>query len=204
MADKIVLEILKEKKPEEFTLSLADPDSRAETGCAAALTASQATALALRAARSSFSEADAAEERKAWLLRNLEIVRGYMVNLIDEDVKSRGPLRRALKEGEAQAIEASRQAACTINGEIINVMGKLLELDRELCALVSAEVLHYVAESAELALAACQVAKSGIFSQAVYCSEETFRYVTCRENELTFAQLQAVYQDIQEKAAVRL
>ena len=63
-----------------------------------------------------------------YILRNGEILRSYMVHLIDEDVKSRGPLNRALKEGEPRAIEAARQPASAIPAEIVNMMGKLLPL----------------------------------------------------------------------------
>ena len=39
MADKLIIEIFREKNAEEFTKALAAPDSRLETGSAAAMTA---------------------------------------------------------------------------------------------------------------------------------------------------------------------
>ena len=50
MADKLVIEIFKEKNAEEFTKALAAHDSRLETGSAAAVTAAVAMSLAARAA----------------------------------------------------------------------------------------------------------------------------------------------------------
>ena len=94
MADKLIIEIFREKNAEEFTKALAAPDSRLETGSAAAMTAAVAMSLAARAA----AACDQSGEKAQYIARNIETLRGYMVHLIDEDVKSRGPLRRAVKE----------------------------------------------------------------------------------------------------------
>ena len=114
-----------------------------------------------------------------------------MVHLIDEDVKCRGPLNRALKEGEPRAIEAARQPASAICAEIVNMMGKLLELTEELCALCPGEAAHYLAESTELAVASASCARDFILDMASYCSDETYRFVTRRENELLMEQLES-------------
>ena len=114
MADnekKITIEIFRKKLPDDLTKSLADPDSRCDVGSAAALTAASAAALLARAAARTPAEGESGE-RVAYIARNAEILRAYMIHLIDEDVKSRGPLRRAVKEGSSR--QTSSPAARTL------------------------------------------------------------------------------------------
>ena len=195
MAEKILVEVFKKKTAEELGQALADPDSRLETGSGSAITASLAAALLCRAAAITARKQEG-NESLDYILRNGEILRSYMVHLIDEDVKSRGPLNRALKEGEPRAIEAARQPASTIPAEIVNMMGKLLELSQELCPLCPKEAAHYLAESTELALAAAASARDFILDMASYCSDETYRFVTRRENELLMEQLEGRAKEI--------
>lgn len=190
MAEKILVEVYKKKTMEELSQALADPDSRLETGSGSAITASLAAALLCRAAAITARKQEG-NESLDYILRNGEILRSYMVHLIDEDVKSRGPLNRALKEGEPRAIEAARQPASAICAEIVNMMGKLLELTEELCALCPGEAAHYLAESTELAVASASCARDFILDMASYCSDETYRFVTRRENELLMEQLES-------------
>lgn len=190
MAEKILVEVFKKKTMEELSQALADPDSRLETGSGSAITASLAAALLCRAAAITARKQEG-NESLDYILRNGEILRSYMVHLIDEDVKSRGPLNRALKEGEPRAIEAARQPASAIPAEIVNMMGKLLELSQELCPLCPGEAAHYLAESTELAVASASCARDFILDMASYCSDETYRFVTRRENELLMEQLES-------------
>ena len=190
MAEKILVEVFKKKTAEELSQALADPDSRLETGSGSAITASLAAALLCRAAAITARKQEG-NESLDYILRNGEILRSYMVHLIDEDVKCRGPLNRALKEGEPRAIEAARQPASAICAEIVNMMGKLLELTEELCALCPGEAAHYLAESTELAVASASCARDFILDMASYCSDETYRFVTRRENELLMEQLES-------------
>ncbi len=195
MAEKILVEVFKKKTAEELSQALADPDSRLETGSGSAITASLAAALMCRAAAITARKAEG-NERLDYICRNGEILRSYMVHLIDEDVKSRGPLNRALKEGEPRAIEAARQPASAIPAEIVNMTGKLLELVRELCPLCPKEAAHYLEESTELALAAAASARDYILDMSSYCSDETYRFVTRRENQLLMEQLESCARDI--------
>ncbi len=184
MAEGIKIEIFKLKNADELTRSLADPESRIETGSGAAMTAALAMALLERAAALTV-KALPDHERADYILRNAEILRTYMVHLIDEDVKSRNPLRRALKEGDARNIEAARQPAIAIPGEIINMMGQALELDKELTALCPKDALHYLGESAELSMAAIRASRMFILDMSDKCSDDTYRYIIRRENEIT-------------------
>ena len=195
MAEKIVIEVFKKKTMEELSQALADPDGKLETGSGAAVAASVAASLLCRAA-SVTGKTISSNERLDYIARNGEILRSYMVHLIDEDVKCRGPLKRAMMEGEARAIEAARQPAVSICAEIMNMMGKLLELARELCPLCPKEARHYLAESAELAMAAARSARSYIVDMAAYSSDETYRFVTRRENELLLAQFAPLAEEI--------
>ena len=195
MAEKIMIEVFKKKTMEELSQALADPDGKLETGSGAAVAASVAAALLCRAA-SVTGKTVSGNERLDYIARNGEILRSYMVHLIDEDVKCRGPLKRAIKEGDARNIEAARQPAVSISAEILNMMGKLLELARELCPLCPKEARHYLAESAELAMAAARTARSYIVDMAAYSSDETYRFVTRRENELLLAQFAHLAEEI--------
>ena len=192
MADKIVIEIYKTKAPDEFTKALAAPDSRLEIGSAAASTAASSAALLARAAALTAAETDG-NERVDYILRNAETLRTYMVHLIDEDVKSRGPLAKAMKEGDARNIEAARQPAACISAEIVNMMGQCLDLMAELAALCPKRALHYLGEGAELALAAIRACMIYLVDTAGQCADETYRFVIRRENELTLENCTAAY-----------
>lgn len=198
MANKIVIDIFKEKKADEFTAALASPDCRANAGSAAALTAAMACALTERAARTC-AEADKENERISYLVKNSEILRSYMVHLIDEDVKSKGPYSRAVKEGGPREIEATLQTAGCIDAEIVNMMKPCLEFLDELCESCPEEESHFILEAAELAMSACRVAQSVIFFYAEKSSDETYRFVTRRENEIFLAERTALYEKIRTK-----
>ena len=153
MAEGIKIEIFRLKNAEDLTKSLADPESRMETGSGSAMTAALAAALLGRTAALT-AEVLPDHERVTYILRNAEILRAYMVHLIDEDVKSRGPLRQAMKKGDEREIEAARQPAIAITEEIINMMSQTLELAVELSALCPGEAMHYLGEGAEFCMAA--------------------------------------------------
>ena len=134
MEEKLVIEIYRKKDPEELTKLLSEPESKLDLGSAAALTAADACAMGLRAAKLAAAEVSG-NERLDYILRNLEKLREYMVYLIDEDVKCRSMLRRAEKKGNEREIEAARRPACCICEEIINQMGNMLALLNELAVL---------------------------------------------------------------------
>ncbi len=184
MAEGIKIEIFKLINADELTKSLSDPESRMDTGSGAAMTAALAMSLLERAAALTVKTLPE-NERANYIFRNAEILRTYMVHLIDEDVKSRGPLRKALKEGDERKIEATRQPAVAIPAEVINMMGQALELAKELTALCPKNALHYLGESAELSMAAIRAARMFILDMSDKCSDDTYRYIVRRENEIT-------------------
>ena len=55
---------------------------------------------------------------------------------------------------------------------------------------------HYLRESTELALSAAGSARDFILDMASYCSDETYRFVTRRENELLMEQLDSEAKEI--------
>ena len=193
MSEKLIIDIYKNKNPEELTKLLADKDSRLEAGSAAAVTASCAAAMLSRAAAYT-AETVKNDARVDYIVRNSEIIRNYMVYLIDEDVKSRNPLRKALKEGNAHEIEAARQPAVCIAGEIINMMGQCLEFMLELSEKCPVEHLHYLGEGAHLAVGAMKSCRVYIIRMADLCSDETYRFVTRRENEISLEKYSKVYE----------
>jgi len=197
MSDKLVIDIWKKKDPDEITQELARPESRLEIGSAAAMTAASAAAFAERAANCCNKS-----ERIAYIVRNTEIIRSYMVHLIDEDIKCRGPLRQALKEGEAYKIDASRQPAICIAAEIINMMGTLLNFISELADVCPGENIHWLGEAAHLAMGASESCRIYIVNMADQSSDDTYRFVTRRENELTLNELKSVFGDIMKKTSI--
>ena len=198
MADKIVIEVFKEKTAEDFTKAISSPDCRANAGSAAAYAAAMACALAERAAKIC-EISNGGNERLTYIVRNIEILRGYMVHLIDEDVKSKRPFARAQKEGGPRDIEATIQTASCIDAEIVNMRKPCLEFLEELCPLCPADDRHFIREAAELAMSACKVAQSVIFTYAAMSTDETYRFVTQRENEAFLSERTALYESIVSK-----
>ena len=198
MANKIIIDIFKEKKAEDFTAALASPKSKAGSGSAAAYMAAMGNALIERVAISGLAK-DEGNERLDYIVRNAEILRSYMVHLIDEDIKAKGPINRARKEGGAREIEASIQTATCIEAEIVNMAKPSLEFINELCDLCPEEDKHFLTEAAEFIMASCRAAQSVIFSYAALSSDDTYRYVTKRENEIFLAEREALLAGIASK-----
>lgn len=198
MAEKFKIDIFRLKTADEFIKLLSDPESRLETGSAAAVAAGEASALLMRAAAIA-SAAEPEDERLQYILKNAGILRDYMINLIDEDVKARAPLNRALRGGDAREIEASRHPATAICAEIISMMCRCIELLTELTERCPKEALHYLGSAAELAAGAMKSARMYVVNMADKCSDDTYRYITRRENELTFEQYLPMAQSVADK-----
>jgi len=105
-----------------------------------------------------------------------------------------------LREGKEQEAEAARQPACAIVSEIVNMMGQCLELAEELSLRCPDEALHYLAESAELAMGAARCARMYIIDTFSYCSDETQRYIRRRENDLMLEQFAPMAEKIIARA----
>lgn len=181
---KFKIDIFRKKTVEEFSALLADPGSRMGSGSAAAASGAIAASLLARTANLCSSE-QGTEEQLEWFVRNSEILRSYMLNLIDEDVKCHGPLLRAEKEGDPRKIEASRQAAVCICLEIVNMMGKCLEMVEGIIPFTNSESMLFAVQSAELAYSASLAAGNYILKMSSLSTDETYRYIMKRENELT-------------------
>ncbi len=198
MADKLVIDIFRKKDAEDFTVALADPDGKLEIGSASAQTAAYAAAMLRRASELTLRQ-DGGNERFAYLRKNAEILRTYMIHLIDEDVKCRAPLRRALQEGIERNIEASRQPASAICEEIIGMMGQCFDFLNEIKDVCPHDALPYVAASAGFALAACETASVHVLNMTAQCSDDTYQYVMRREQEITLQSYREKYNSIIEK-----
>ena len=198
MADKPTIEIFRRKDAEDFTKALSDPESRTAVGSGAAMTAAVAAAYLRRAAALTAAELPE-NERAQYIERNSGILREYMVRLIDEDVKCRGPLRRAIKENDARAIEAAHQPAVAITQEIVCMMTQCLNLADELAGLAAGEGRTYIAAAAEQAMGAIRAAIHYTVAMSRECEDETYRFVIRRENEMTLEQYVPVYESILQK-----
>ena len=198
MAESIKIEVFRKKLPDELTKSLSEPDSRTDVGSGAALTAASASAYFLRAAALT-AGAKGSTERLDYMLRNGEILRGYMIQLIDEDVKCRGPLRKARKDGDERTVEAAMQPAAAIANEIVNMMHQLLQLLDELAGICAEEGKHFAASSADLAMGAICACQRYLLDLAAHSSDETYRYIVRRENQITLDDCRVRYDSILAK-----
>ena len=79
------------------------------------------------------------------------------------------------------------------------MMKPCLEFLEELCPLCPADDRHFIREAAELAMSACKVAQSVIFTYAAMSTDETYRFVTQRENEVFLSERTALYESIVSK-----
>ena len=197
MEEKLVIEIYRKKDPEELTKLLSEPESKLDLGSAAALTAADACAMGLRAAKLTAAEVSG-NERLDYILRNLEKLREYMVYLIDEDVKCRSILRRAEKKGNEREIEAARRPACCICEEIINQMGNTLDLLNEL-ADKGKQGGMYISAAVHMSMAAMQSAMAFVLDMSAKSSDDNYVFVTRRENEITLENYSAASQAVLEK-----
>ncbi len=198
MSESIKIEIYRKKPVEEFTKKLTIPEEKAGLGSAAAASAALAASMLERAAARIRERVSEETERLIWLVRNTAILRDYLTKLIDEDVRCHGPLRRALKEDEPRAVEASRQAALSICLEIVNMMGQALALAEELLLLAAGDEIARaeIAAGADMALGASLAAGRYILAMSSLSPDDTYRYVMKRENELTMQEQRAVYERI--------
>ena len=196
MEKKLVIEIYRKHPFEKLSEELSDPGSRLNTGSAAAAAGSLAFSLLERAAllcRSALAEEN---ERVEYIVRNAASLRDYLAFLVDEDVKCRGPLRRARKEGGAEEIAACAQPASAIAAEVVNMMQKLLELDEELTGLFPGKLPHFVFEAASLALSAAETAVPYILSVAQLNDDDTYHYITEKENRVYLDQCREMKEKI--------
>ena len=195
MAEKIVIEIFRKKDPDELTAVLADPEGKLDIASGAAYTGANACAMGLRAAR--LAKGD--EERLDYICRNLEKLRSYMVYLIDEDVKGRSIMLRAQKEGDPLKIDASLHAACAVSDEIINQMCNVLDLLLELSEIDAASGAAYLGSAVYGVLAALQSARLFVVSSTRNSLDETYAYITRRENEIRLSEYEPKAQQILER-----
>ena len=75
-----------------------------------------------------------------------------------------------------------------------------IDMAKELSAICPADALCYAAEGTELALAAVKITRMYIVSMASKSPDETYRYVTRRENELTLEACSAAAAEVTAKA----
>lgn len=204
MADKIIIEIFKTKNTDELTKAFAAPDSRLEIGSLAAVSAANAAAYTLRAANLA-AQTVTGNERLDYIIRNTEILRDYMVHLIDEDVKCRGPIRKALRENRPEReVEACRHPAVCICEEIVNMASQIIGFDAELCDICPDECVRYLGASAQTAWSAMESARMYILGIVRESADDTFDYVTRRENEIMFSETKQKLDAVMEKTAKSL
>ena len=195
MAEGIKIPIYRNETADNLTKKLADPAEKADIGSAAAACGALAASMLARAAVQ-IREARGEDEKLDWYVRNTEILRSYMVKLIDEDVKCRGPLRRALTEGDDRRIEAARQASVSICLEVVNMMGQCIDLALEMIALADGAVKAELAAGTDLSYGASLSAGRYILYMSSLSPDDTYRYVMKRENELTMQAQKEAYERV--------
>ncbi len=200
---KFVIEIFRKKDSEELTAAMADPEGKLDVGSAAALCGAEACAMALRGARLAAKDR-AGDERMDYLLRNIEKLRAYFVYLIDEDVKGRNIMKRAMKDGDPQKIDAARQPASAISDEVICQMINLVDLIEELTAFAPRESAVYLGSAVEYAMSSIRSARLFVVQLANGSSDETYSFIVRRENEIRLEALRPKTEKILAWAEERL
>lgn len=196
MEKKLIIEILKKLPIDQLTAKLSDSTESIDSGSGACITASVAAALLKRAAEKARTLNCAESERVDYICRNTEIIRNYMVHLIDEDVRCRNPLRRAYADGDPAKIDACCQPACAIALEVIEMMKILLGFCVEIASFFEESVPHYVFESASMAYASVEAECAYINSVTKLNDDETYIYITNRETEIYLDECRTVKEKI--------
>jgi len=198
MADKIKLsiDVLRKKNLEDFTADITDPIGKTEIGCGASAVAAEAAAFLKRAAECS-TETDENRAERDYIIRNSETLRIYMLKLVDEDVKCRGPINKALKENRPQEeINACVHPASEIVDEIITMMDTCLDLQKRAKAIGAPA--SYLNTSAHMARCAWECAREYKLLVAAYSTDETFKFVAKRESEIYCGELEEKYKSVLE------
>ena len=199
MAGKIVIEIYKDKNVDELTKIIADPESKLDTGSGAALNFAVAASLLSRAAALT-AKSGVSGEKIDYIVKNAEKLREYMVFLIDDDVRSKNPLRQAIKNGSVpEELEAVRRPTVAISVELVNMTGQGLEMALDLAEICSEDAKPYIEQFAHTVMAVAKCSVSFILSVTQKSNEETYRYVSKRENEITMDGYQKLYDRLMEK-----
>lgn len=183
----IQIKIYSQESIENFAEGFAS-NEKLETGSINAAACALAASLLERA--SLFAPES---EKKDYILRNAGILRNYFVHLIDDDLKARRDYMKLLPEGDDLKIEAAIHPACTINEEIISMCDQMLHLGIELKELIPVDKQHYLKEMAELAYGTVKSCISWLISFTQQSSDETYKFVVKRENELNLEAIKAEY-----------
>lgn len=184
----IEIKIHSKETLDDFTKDFVNED-KLDTGSLNAMTAACAAALFCRAAARAPQS-----ERQEYMVRNGEILRSYFIHMVDDDVKCRRDYVRLKKNGEEQIkIEAAMHPACTINEEIVSMCSQMLELGLELKEMLPEEERHVLREMAELAYGAVKSSIAWLLNLTSQTSDETYKYVVRRENELNLETIKAYY-----------
>ncbi len=181
MEKKMIIEILRKLPFDTLSAKLADHTDKADAGSASCLVASVAAALLKRAA-DLLEKTDVEEiDRIEYIRRNSEIIRNYMDHLVDEDVRCRGPIKKAFQEGDPVKISACCQTACAIAVETVDMMRTLLGFCVEILDFYGDKAPHYVFEAASLAYAAVESEVAYIDSVTKLSDDPTYNYITDKE-----------------------
>ena len=195
------IELYKDKSIDDLTKAIANPEEKVDTGSAAASAGALSAALLCRASALAARNAENPDDKIDCLVRNTEVLRSYFVKLVDEDVRCRGPLRRAEKEGDARKIEAARQTAVAICAEVVHMSGTCLDVTEQLLPYATEEIAPYLRESTQLSMAAAEMCVPYILRMGSFSTDETYRYVLKRENELNLGEMETVAARIREALA---
>ena len=181
MENKLKIEILRKLPFDTLSVKLADGTEKADAGSAACVVASVAAALLKRAA-DQLEKTDREEiDRIHYIRRNTEIIRNYMDHLVDEDVRCRGPLKKAFEDGDREKISACCQTACAIAVETADMMRTLLGFCVEIRDFFGNKAPHYVFEAASMAYAAVESEVAYIDSVTKLSDDSTYIYITNKE-----------------------
>lgn len=194
---KLQVRLVNEKKTEkksnqiqdmsikEYLQAMASGQSMPGGGCAAALLASQAASLGVKACRISKNE-ELKEEEKL-----LDAMADFFMRQIEEDRKSFKPLEKALKMDKADPerklkLPAALRMAIMVPTDIMfssaRCAERLIKVGENCCG----SILPDVVAALEFCLAAMKASRAIILENSAGMVDEIFKQTVRREGEILF------------------
>ncbi len=196
-SSSIKLEKYSEKALKEYAELTASAEGKPFVGSVAALVSALAASLGSLAVNLAGSEAEARVKTAADELNQMRV---YMLNTVDDDTKARAPLnRRKQKPEEKDHLESAARVACGIPSDMVFVMCRCIELLDQISDVCNAEGAVCIVTAVHLSLAVIYSMQAEIRALSKYMQDEVFVRTIIREAEMHLEQHQSMADALLEK-----
>ncbi len=182
-----------DKSLADFTRELASGDAVPGGGGAAALTGALAASLGSMVCALSEGKKSCAEHADyiAEAAKRLELIRGYMLRLIDEDGAAFQPLKKYLSLSKddperKKHMDSALRVACHIPTEVMYTAGEAAEILAELAEKGVRGAISDVGVGLHMCRAAMRASELNILINAAGMEDDVFAMTLRRECELVF------------------